>query len=98
MRAVADNLRMLRDFDDSGDVTGWVPVTHRIWDYDHLGCVLYIDRGVSVTADVSEGTGELDAVVVRQEDRVVRRHERCFDELRFKGYCCILILMRILNC
>ena len=64
MRTVADNLRMLRDFDDSGDVTGWVPVTHRIWDYEHLGCVLYIDRGVSVTADVSEGTGELDAVTV----------------------------------
>ena len=64
MRTVADNLGMLRDFDDSGDVTGWVPVTHRIWDYEHLGCVLYIDRGVSVTADVSEGTGELDAVTV----------------------------------
>ena len=64
MRTVADNLRMLRDFDDSGDVTGWVPVTHRIWDYEHLGCVLYIDRGLSVTADVSEGTGELDAVTV----------------------------------
>lgn len=64
MRTVADNLRMLRDFDDSGDVIGWVPVTHRIWDYEHLGCVLYIDRGVSVTADVSEGTGELDAVTV----------------------------------
>ena len=64
MRTVADNLRMLRDFDDSGDVTGWVPVTHRIWDYEHLGCVLYIDRGLSVTADVSEGAGELDAVTV----------------------------------
>ena len=64
MRTVADNLRVLGDFDDSGDVTGWVPVTHRIWDYENLGCVLYVDRGVSVTADVSEGTGELDAVTV----------------------------------
>ena len=38
-----------------------------------------------------------DAVVVRQEDRVVRRHERCFDERGFKCLFSILIKMRICN-
>ena len=64
MRTVADNLRLLRDFDEYGEVAGWVPVTHRIWDFENLGCVLYIDRGLSVTAEVSDGIGDLDAFTI----------------------------------
>lgn len=50
MRTVGERLKMLRIGCERGDFTGWVPMTHMIWDFEDLGSILYLGHGVSARA------------------------------------------------
>lgn len=63
MRTVGERLKMLRIGCESGDFTGWVPMTHMIWDFEDLGSVLYLGHGVSASCSTGYGD-ETDSISV----------------------------------